>query len=232
MADSICWRTADHVYIRSPSTFIKRELRPSERKLNRFGETIILLWTTERLQNEYDALRFIAAYTTIPVPKVVKFDKVWGAYQLEMERVHGTPLDHIRENRDEALRNTEQFLTTSVLPQLHSLKHSAIRSLNSVVIPPARIASRDKRAYWPVKASLEPQYNFCHNDLAQHNIMINVETMQVEAIIDWELSGFYPPEFEEPLWRMRWSDQGYHDMGASKIDSLIDFLVDPCTASQ
>ncbi|KAK2796445.1 hypothetical protein FQN50_009556 [Emmonsiellopsis sp. PD_5] len=228
MTDSGCWRTADRVYTYSPTSFTKRELRPDERKVNRFGKTIILPWTTERLQNEYDALRFIAANTTIPVPKVVKFGKVWGAYQLEMELVQGKTLDRIQENREEALRNTEYFITTSVLPQLRGLKSSAIGSLGGVVIPPARITSRDKRTYWPAKLSPEPQYNFCHNDLAQHNIIINLETLQVEAIIDWELSGFYPPDFEEPLWRMRWNDKGYHDMGASKIDSLIDFLKEPC----
>ncbi|KAM5442677.1 hypothetical protein MferCBS31731_002060 [Microsporum ferrugineum] len=227
MADSGCWRTADRVYTYTPDTFIKRELRPSERKTNIFGKTIVLPWTTERLQNEHDALTFIAANTTIPVPKILSFGKVWGAYQLEMERVNGKPLDRLREGREEALRNTEDFITTLVLPQLRALKSSTIGSLGGVVIPPNRITTRDKRAYWPQKSSTEREYSFCHNDLAQHNIMINVDTLQVEAIIDWEHSGFYPPEFEERLWTMRWDEEGYHAMGATRVDSLIDFFSNP-----
>lgn len=230
MPETGFWRTADRVYSYSPTTFAKRELRPHERQDNWFGKTIILPWTTERLQNEYDALKFIAENTTIPVPKVLKYGNVWGAYQLEMERIPGIPLDHLRENREEALKNTERFITTSVLPQLRDLKSSMIGSLSGAVIPPARVTSRDKRPHWRAKSSSQSHYNYCHNDLAQHNIMIDVDTLEVEAIIDWEHSGFYPPEFEEPLWTITWSDKGYYAMGASKVDSLIDFLTDPCKA--
>ncbi|PGG99278.1 hypothetical protein AJ79_08584 [Helicocarpus griseus UAMH5409] len=199
MADSGCWRTTGRIYTYSPTSFTKRELRPHERKGNKFGE-------------------------------ILNCRGPQSVFRTNMMLSDSSPpTQQSRCRKEEALSNTEYFITNSVLPQLRSLKSAAIGSLRGgVVIPPARITSRDKRTYWPAKVSAKPVYNFCHDDLVQHNIMINVDTLQVEAIIDWELSGFYPPEFEEPLWRMRWDDEGYHDMGAHKVDSLIDFLQDPC----
>lgn len=37
---------------------------------------------------------------------------------------------------------------------------------------------------------------FCHNDLSTHNIIVDPETLNVKAIIDWEYVGFFPAEFE------------------------------------
>ncbi|MCJ1383644.1 hypothetical protein MMC17_006758 [Xylographa soralifera] len=122
MCDSGYWRTSDRFYSYDSETFTKRELRPSERRLNWKGEIIKAPWTTERLQNEFDALQFIVANTTIPVPRVKRFSQVWGAYQLEMERVNGKPLDLIQEDKAEAFQNAKIFVDTTVLPQLRALK--------------------------------------------------------------------------------------------------------------
>lgn len=59
--------------------------------------------------------------------------------------------------------------------------------------------TRDKRRTWPAKVANIPFYTFCYNDLAQQNILINKNTLQVKAIIDWELFSYYPSEFETPL---------------------------------
>lgn len=226
MGDSGYWRTSDRFYSYDARTFTKRELRPSERKLNWKGEIIKSPWSTERLQNEYSALELIAAKTTIPVPKVLHFGLVWGSYQLVMERVNGRPLDRIKENRAKALLNTEKFITTTVLPQLRSLRSYTLGALIDVVIPPVRITTRDQRGRWPAKVANTPLFSFCHNDLAQHNILINEDTLDVEAIIDWELSGFYLPEFEAPLWTSAWHESGYYDLEADQVEKLICFLLD------
>lgn len=226
MGDSGYWVTSDRFYSYDDRTFTKRELRLSEQKFNWKREIIKAPWTRERLQNEFKALEFIAAKTTIPVPKVLRFEQVWGAYQLVMERVNGKPLDRIKDNRAEALLNAEDFINTTVLPQLRSLKSCSIGALIGVVIPPVRITTRDKRGTWPAKVANTPLFSFCHNDLAQHNVLINEDTLQVEAIIDWELSGYYPSEFEAPLWTIAWNEPGYHDIEADKIEDLIYFLSD------
>jgi hypothetical protein len=47
----------------------------------------------------------------------------------------------------------------------------------------------------------------CHNDLAQHNIMVDPETLQPVAILDWEYAGYYPPEVEACLWYKPYNEQ-------------------------
>lgn len=54
--------------------------------------------------------------------------------------------------------------------------------------------------------------------------MIDPDTLEVVAIIDWEYSGFYILEFEAPLWTKDSSEPGYHDIDAHKVDDLINIL--------
>lgn len=54
--------------------------------------------------------------------------------------------------------------------------------------------------------------------------MMNPDTLQVEAIVDWEFSGFYPAEFEAPLWTKSIDEPGYQDIDADKVERLIRFL--------
>ena len=56
-------------------------------------------------------------------------------------------------------------------------------------------------------------YTFVHGDLAQHNILIDKDTHAVKAVLDWEYSGFYPSEFELPLWLKPSREPGYDDIG-------------------
>lgn len=104
------------------------------------GKTVKPPQSTERLFNEIEALKFIAARTTIPVPKVLAFKDVWGAHQLVMERVRGISLDGIKgDERADALLHAEKFITTVVIPQLQSLKSHTMGALTGTVILPDRI---------------------------------------------------------------------------------------------
>lgn len=47
----------------------------------------------------------------------------------------------------------------------------------------------------------DEKYVFCHNDLRQHNILVDPESLKIKAIIDWEFSGFFPRWFESVLWK-------------------------------
>lgn len=42
---------------------------------------------------------------------------------------------------------------------------------------------------------------FCHNDLSANNVIVNPESLKINAIIDWEYSGFFPAEFESLYFR-------------------------------
>lgn len=110
------WKTPDRYFTYNAETFTKRELYPNERRFRK-GELVTVPQSTQRLQNEFRTLVYIAANTTIPVPKVIRFDCINDVYQLVMERVHGRTLESIVENRAKALENAEKFITTQVLPQ-------------------------------------------------------------------------------------------------------------------
>ena len=220
-------RTQDRYYTWDDKTFTKRELLPHERNKSPDGSLFTLPWTAERLRNEYLALEYIAAHTTIPVPKVISFEKYHGVWQLTMSFVHGITLDMIVNDREGALANANKFIVTEVLPQLRSLKSCHLGSLTGVVFPLARIAERDKRAYWPSRSTCTQEFSFCHNDLAQHNIIMNPKTLEVEAILDWELSGFYTEAFETPYWEKRFDEPDYHQIGAEQTDDIIRFLLAP-----
>ncbi|KAL9125970.1 MAG: hypothetical protein Q9217_004900 [Psora testacea] len=217
------WQTSQRAYKRTSSIFIKRELRREERHLDFWGNPICPQWSKQRLQNEKAALEYIATHTSIPVPRVLDCFELEGAYHLITKLVPGVPLDHIEaEDKPRALRQVDAFIRDCVLPQLHTLKSRRIGSLIGFVIPPTRVIERDNREFWLNKSSSKDQYVFCHNDLAQHNIMVDPETLQVVAILDWESSGFYPPDFEAPLWL-----RPYYERvdDAAEIDRLIEFLV-------
>ncbi len=94
------------------------------------------------------------------------------------------------------------------------------------VILPDRITGHNDREKWPVRSECTPNFSFCYNDLAQHNVIINPDTLQVEAIIDWEVSGFYTSDFEAPLWTKAWYEPRYHDIGSDSVPGLIQFLLD------
>lgn len=227
MTDSGFWMTPDRHYSYDSDTFTKRELFPHERKTNFEGETVIMPWSTARLENEYAALVYIAANTDIPVPEVLSFEKIDGSFHLVVDRVNAIPLHQMTEHKAEALENAKSFITTLVLPQLAGLRSNRLGNLNGVVIPPDRITRSDQRPWWPSRISSTEEFGFCHNDLAQHNIMIDPDMLQVEAIIDWEYSGFYPPEFEAPLWTKSFDEPDYHSIDADRVESLIKLLDNP-----
>jgi thiamine kinase-like enzyme len=94
-----------------------------------------------------------------------------------------------------AKRKAEQFIKERVFPQLRRLRLSTT-GLNDFVIPPPWILEYDKRQQWIPKATTHSFYGFCHGDLSPANIMIDLETLEVKGIIDWEHAGDFPPLFE------------------------------------
>lgn len=52
-----------------------------------------------------------------------------------------------------------------------------------------------------MKHRKEPSLVFCHNDLSAYNVIVDPSSFQIKAIVDWEYSGFLPPEFERPFYK-------------------------------
>lgn len=52
-----------------------------------------------------------------------------------------------------------------------------------------------------MKARKTADLCFCHNDLSTYNVIVDPESLKINAIIDWEYAGFYPETFEGHFFR-------------------------------
>ncbi|CZS99477.1 uncharacterized protein RAG0_07821 [Rhynchosporium agropyri] len=118
-----------------------------------------------------------------------------------MPNLHSLNEEKVSEKCDRcadlAQKNFNRFVEEKLLPELRSLK-SSTTGLNRLVIPPMWIilGAVDRPSY-KTKTSDEEEYVITHSDLGPHNIMIDMETLEVISIIDWEYSGYFPPEFQK-----------------------------------
>lgn len=122
---------------------------------------------------------------------------------------------------EQASSNALDFIQEIVLPQLAQLK-SRQRGLEGFVMPPQWLAADIRPGWkghrWETLPLDEAKYVFQHGDLAPHNIMIDPQTLQVKALIDWEYAGYFLPGME------RWSgtlDADAYEKRSSQFASAI-----------
>ncbi|OAP63434.1 hypothetical protein AYL99_02661 [Fonsecaea erecta] len=215
---------ADRCYSYDDETFTKRDLVESERATDWQGLPVKTPWGSVRRQNDHAALAFVRDNTTIPVPKILEFKSISeGTHQLKMERVYGTPLSKIRAGKEQATKVVDEDITQFVLPQLHSLRSRNVGSLAGSIIPPPRLWEEAESHQWTPWKSWSKRNVFVHNDLGQQNILVD-DNFKAVGIVDWEYSGFYPDDFEAPLWIQSPEEEGYFDIDAHKIPRLVKFL--------
>ncbi|KAK8092669.1 uncharacterized protein PG998_014457 [Apiospora kogelbergensis] len=198
-------KTWERCIIIEEGRVIKRELRKEEFSRNLSGEVMQPFWARERLINEAASIQFVASQTNIPVPTCRFYDDEDGIAHLETARIrNGVLLDDLAEqSRPTAIQVVNKEIEDVILPQLRSRRRNFIGSVdtNLPVFPPQRVYERDRRP-WPQITSDSDCFVLCHNDLGPQNIFVNPDTFKIVGIIDWEFSGFYPPYFELPLWRV------------------------------
>ncbi|KAI0964904.1 hypothetical protein F4678DRAFT_477010 [Xylaria arbuscula] len=78
------------------------------------------------------------------------------------------------------------------------------------------------KGLWKTLRLAEPEYVFQHGDLAAHNIIMDPQTLQVMALIDWEYSGFFPPGMEN--WPGTLNRDVYIRSGNNIADAIAKFL--------
>lgn len=195
--------TSDRHYTKTTSTFTKRTITRDEFSRNRRGQVIVPQRDHRYLINEHAALEYITNHTTIRVPRILHFSINTDLQcQLTLQRVPGIQLENVPDpDKPYALQKASQYIETVVLPQLKTLRSTAIGGLSGQVLVPevVRLAAPDVK--WMSATSTLGSLVFCHNDLYQHNILVDEDTYEVTAILDWEYSGFFPQQFERPLWR-------------------------------
>ncbi|KAG7135979.1 hypothetical protein HYQ45_006435 [Verticillium longisporum] len=193
--DDGCFATTfERKYYSRNGAFVKRSLRPREFRTGYRGLHIPRL-NRERLMNEAESLRFIRSHTDIPVPTVYCDFQDDEAYYLITEYVEGVSMSELSDDQKATVREELQIH----LAKLRALRSNKIGGPSGLVIPPYRALRLTDVDTWSLRPSDQDEYVFCHNDLSQQNVVVNPETLQIKAIIDWEYAGFYPPRFERPF---------------------------------
>ncbi|KAH7317198.1 kinase-like domain-containing protein [Rhexocercosporidium sp. MPI-PUGE-AT-0058] len=181
-----CFAVAfERKYYHRGDVFIKRSLRPREFRTRYHGLNVPRAGK-ERLLNEAASLRYIHEMTNIPVPTVYcDFEDDQASY-LITEYIQGVSMSELtEEQKAPVFEEINEHLTT-----LRNLKSRNIGGPSGIVIPP----------YRALQLSDRDEYVFCHNGLSQQNIIVNLDTPKINAIIDWEYSGFYHDFFEAPFY--------------------------------
>ncbi|KAF2416667.1 hypothetical protein EJ08DRAFT_654679 [Tothia fuscella] len=219
--EKVIARSDDKTYSFTCTTFIKREIPLEKRHISRMtGKPVVNPFLAERFENEAAALNLIRHHTSIPVPdlKGCGRDENGNLY-LETALVPGVradmagdecrmPTPHRPDGQktgecskcgELARQNCDHFIKETLYPELSLLKARST-GLKGNVIPPTFVLGFDARERWEPKESTCAEYFMTHGDLALHNIMVSLETLQVVSILDWEHSGYFPPDFQH------WSD--------------------------
>ena len=190
-------------------------------------------------------MRFIAANTTIPVPRVhATRTTEWGTCEIIMDYVPGEPLD-----RAWTYLTHDQKVTTCVqlrgyLAQLKRLKGKRIESLgggavtvglrfpkqggpfdnemefnNFMVEERNRLVPEFFKRYARAALTHNHDIHFAHADFSPRNILVD-EYGRVNAVLDWDRAGWYPEYWDQTrILSENPGVQGYWDY----IEHIISF---------
>ncbi|KAF8056876.1 kinase-like domain-containing protein [Lyophyllum atratum] len=175
------------------SVFIKRSLTPSEYLVTLAGNLILPYMCMERMKNEVAAIRYIQSNTTIPTPNIRCAFEDHGRYYIITDMVPGVPLVELPEDKKAlVIKELEGYIA-----QMHTIKLNFMGSFLGDVILPYRVSKTMPHdvVFKCCEASTQ-EFVLCHNDVSQYNVMVDETTLKINAILDWEYAGYYPPEFD------------------------------------
>jgi len=191
---------ADKKYFHVGDWFMKRTLRQHEWQSVANGITVIPPTTyPQRWKTDAAILRFLRQKTNIPLPRSECTFEDDGAFYFQSEYVEGVSMKELKEEEKEVvMQELEDHVAT--LRRLRSDTPGVPGE--SFMCPPQRVTSNG----WKIDSCWRPyeekgDYVFCHNDLGQHNVIVDPGTLRIKAIIDWEFGGFWPEWFERPFWK-------------------------------
>ncbi|TQV95366.1 Protein kinase-like domain [Cordyceps javanica] len=144
-----------------------------------------------------ECLRFLRANTNLPLPKLHACFEDDGAAYLITEYVDGVGMNELSApEREIVAEELNVHMQT-----LRQLKPSTWGGPGGKVLPPWRRLEKSNRRPWRLRDFEENDLVFCHNDLSAYNVILDPNTLEIRAIIDWEYGGFYPPQFEQKFFK-------------------------------
>lgn len=204
---------ADRKIYHLPHLFVKRTLRRHEWiDLPRGGVVQPTAAMPQRYRTDAAIQRYLREHTNIPLPSFVQTFEDDGAVYLTMEFMSGAvQMDELPE-ADRKVVEKELRVHLETLKNLRSDTPGVPGE--EFLVGPVRVCDY----HWHYHTCWRPrpeafaapkgredgesggdQFVLCHNDLGQHNVLVDPETLKIKAIIDWEFAGFWPPWFEQPF---------------------------------
>lgn len=153
---------------------------------------------------EVDTMKFVAANTTIPVPKVYDIKIDGETSYILMEYMAGETLEKMWNNLTPDQRACTLSQLAGYLAQLQQLTGKRIEGINGSMV---RVGSYQSR--WSGPFNTEQEFNvflakgtdkhpsanhaihFAHGDLSPRNILVD-ESGNITAVLDWEWAGWFP----------------------------------------
>ncbi|CRJ80257.1 hypothetical protein BN1708_000200 [Verticillium longisporum] len=120
-----------------------------------------------------------------------------------------------------------------------------IRSHTDIPVPTVYCDFQDDEAYYLITeyvegvgmSELAEDQKATVREELQQNVVVNPETLRINAIVDWEYAGFFPPRFEWPFFNRLGPSVAIHDE-IDDASSILEFLTSqrfihsPCVCSQ
>ena len=189
--------------------------------------------------NEIVNCRFLSQSTTLPVPEIIEHWNEVGRSFILSRRVPGQTLEAAWPSLSPDDRERIAIQTAAYLKQLRLIQSSRMQCLEGKpiysallfrdhMLPHGPFATDEEfwqdfeqqlhhlpqRAQDKIRERLPPcqPYTFTHNDLAMVNIIVHDGNLA--AIIDWEVSGFFPVWWEYALCQIGHSpeDKAWKDL--------------------
>lgn len=199
-----CWAIlTDKKYYQVGSSCIKRTLRPHEWQSTDDGHLIVPPTTyRQRWKNEAAVLQYLQESTNLPLPRLQCAYEDDGAFYFSTEYVPGVSMSQLEEAQKlQVMEELRRHVET--LRSLRSDK-PGVPGEDMLCAPYRVTRNRWKdNSCWRSRQGVDGEYVFCHNDLGQHNVLVDPETLKISAIIDWEFSGFWPEWFERSFYERR-----------------------------
>jgi aminoglycoside phosphotransferase len=182
----------------SGGVYVKRSLAPDEFVMMLPSRRIVIpLMHLERMRNEVAAIDYIKTHTNIPVPTVRCSFEDNGRFYTVTDEVPGVPMSELSESaKMTVMEEVEIHLRT-----LHNITSKSMGGFSGDACLPYRLAKAAPQEAMKFKEASTDEFVLCHNDLSQHNIIVDESTLKISAILDWEYAGFYPKEFEGAFYK-------------------------------
>lgn len=191
----------DKKYYKVGNSCIKRTLRRHEWQTVLRGDIFVPPTSyPQRWKTDAAILQYLSEKTDLPLPHFQCTFEDDGAFYHLTEYVPGVSMRELSES-DKQVVQQEIMQHRRTLQKIRSDTPGVPGE--TLMCPPYRVTCGKWKvnSCWKLREDApKGDYVLCHNDLGQHNIIVDPATLKIQAIIDWEYAGFWPEWFEKAFW--------------------------------